>query len=159
MTGTMHGALKLEGEIEHTSNPLLGIQGSGHLTVRDGQLPSLNQAKNMEKMTRFRDPGSAARPPAAFSSFTADMNLANRQIFSHEINVDFYGVDVQCSGSLGVTGGGAMDYKGVANILNKQGFFTNIMGRMSGGSLENGKLSFPIQIGGTLDAPKFSIAD
>ena len=159
MTGKMQGALKVEGEIEHSPNPLERIHGSGHIIVRNGELPTLNQDKNMMKMTRFRDPGSASRAPSSFSSFSADMNLANRRIFSHQINVDFYGIDVQCSGSLGVTSGGGLDYKGVASVFNSQGFFTNMMARMSGAKLEKGKLSFPVRIEGTLQNPEFSVVD
>ena len=160
MTGKMQGSLNVEGEIEHSSNPLEHIHGSGRITVRNGELPTLNQDKNMIKMTRFRDPGSASRAPSSFSLFSGDMNLANGRIFSHQINIDFYGIDVQCSGSLGVTGGGeGMEYQGVASVLNSQGFFTNMMARMSGAKLEKGKLSFPIRIEGTLQNPKFSVID
>jgi uncharacterized protein involved in outer membrane biogenesis len=159
MTGKMEGNLKVEGKIEHSSNPLERLNGSGHIMVRNGELPTLNQDKNMMKITRFRDPGSASRAPSSFSSFSADMNLANRRISSRQINVEFYGVDVQCSGSLGVTGGGGLDYKGVASVLNSQGFFTNLEARMSGGKLKKGKLSFPIRIEGTLENPKFSVVD
>jgi uncharacterized protein involved in outer membrane biogenesis len=159
MTGKMQGNLKVEGEIEHSLNPLEGIHGSARITVRNGELPTLNQDKNMMKMTRFRDPGSASRAPSSFSSFSADMNLANRRISSRQINIAFYGIDVQCSGSLGVRGGGGLDYKGVASVLNSQGFFTNMMARMSGAKLEKGKLSFPIRIEGTLQNPKFSMVD
>ena len=159
MTGTMQGDLKVEGEVEHTANPLGRIHGIGHIMVRNGELPTLNQNKEMMKMTRFRDPGAASRAPSSFSTFSADMNLANRRIFSHQIDIAFYGIDVQCSGSLGVTGGGGLDYKGVASVLNSQGFFTNMMAGMSGAKLEKGKLSFPIRIEGTLQNPKFSVVD
>jgi|SRR5271157_99310 len=159
MTGKMQGTLKLDGEIEHTSDPLQHIHGSGNLTIRDGELPTLNQNKDMQKMTRFRDPAFASRPPSSFSSFSADLNLANRRIFSHEINVAFYGVDVRCSGSLGLTGGGGLNYKGVAMVIKKQGFFTNMFSRIEGAKLENGKLAFPIQIEGTLESPKFSVVN
>jgi len=159
MTGTMQGDLKVEGEIEHSSNPLGRIHGSGRIRVRNGELPTLNRDKNMMKMTRFRDPGAASLPPSSFSSFSGDMNLANGRIFSHQIDIAFYGIDVRCSGSLGVMGGEGLDYEGVASVLNSQGFFTNLMARMSGAKLEKGKLSFPIRVGGTLQDPKLSLVD
>ena len=159
MTGKMQGNLNIEGEIEHSPHPLERIRGSARITVRNGELPTLNQDKNMMKMTRFRYPGSASRAPSSFSSFSADMNLANRRISSHQINIAFYGIDVQCSGSLGVMGEGGLDYKGVASVLNSQGFFTNMMARMSGAKSEKGKLSFPIRIEGTLQNPQFSAVD
>ena len=52
-----------------------------------------------------------------------------------------------------------LDYRGVASVLNSQGFFTNLVARMSGAKLENGKLSLPIRIEGTLQNPKFSVVD
>ncbi len=159
MTGKMQGTLKLDGEIEHTRDPLQHIHGSGNLTIRDGELPTLSQNKDMQKMTRFRDPAVASRPPSSFSSFSADMNLANQRIFSHEINVAFYGVDVRCSGSLDLTDGGGLNYKGVAMVITKEGFFTNIFSKLEGARLENGKLAFPIQIEGTLESPKFSVVN
>ena len=143
MTGKMQGNLKVEGEIEHSPNPLERIHGSARITVRNGELPTLNQDKNMMKMTRFRDPGSASRAPSSFSSFSADMNLANRRISSHQIDIAFYGIDVQCSGSLGVTGGGGLDYKGVASVLNSQGFFTNHDGENVGGQVREGQAVLP----------------
>lgn len=159
MTGKMQGSLKLEGEFEHTADPLQHIHGGGNLIIRDGELPTLNENKEMQKMTRFRDPAFASRPPSAFSSFTADINLANRRIFSREITVAFYGVDVRCSGSLGLTGEGGLDYKGAAMIMKKQGFFTTIFSRIEGAKLEYGKLAYPLRIEGTLESPKFSIAN
>ena len=38
MTGKMHGALRVEGEIEHSSDPLERVHGSGHIMVRNGEL-------------------------------------------------------------------------------------------------------------------------
>src|SRR5579864_4725509 len=43
MTGKMEGDVKLAGEIAHSLRPLAGIHGAGHLTVRNGQLPSLDR--------------------------------------------------------------------------------------------------------------------
>ena len=63
MTGTMQGNLNVEGEVEHSSNPLGRIHGSGRITVRNGELPTLNQDKNMMKMTRFRNPGATRGLP------------------------------------------------------------------------------------------------
>lgn len=159
MTGTMDGEFKFAGEVEHSVHPLEGIRGTGHLTVRKGELPTLNLNDNIVKLARLRDHSSVAQDPAAFISVSADLNLSHQSISSREINILGYGVDIRCSGSVGVTGGGALDYQGLANILTKQGFFTNIAARMSGARLVNGKLSFPIRIAGTLQAPKFSVAD
>src|SRR6202011_1820046 len=39
MTGRMDGELKLRGEIAHSLRPLAGIHGTGHMKVRNGQVP------------------------------------------------------------------------------------------------------------------------
>lgn len=41
MTGKMEGEMKVAGEIVHSKRPLERLHGSGHLTVRNGQVPSL----------------------------------------------------------------------------------------------------------------------
>ena len=58
-----------------------------------------------------------------------------------------------------MTGGGGLDYRGVASVLNSQGFFTNLVARMSGAKWEKGKRSLPTQSEGTLQNPKFSVVD
>ena len=49
-----------------------------------------------------------------------------------------------------------LDYHGIAQITTKQGFFTNAFGRMSGGKLVDGKLTFPFRISGSIENPVFS---
>jgi hypothetical protein len=97
--------------------------------------------------------------PAAFISISGDLDLSHQSIFSREINILGYGADIRCSGSVGLANAGALDYQGEANLLTKQGFFTNVGARMSGAKLVNGKLSFPIRVGGTLQAPRFSVVN
>jgi len=157
MTGRMEGNLKLAGEIEHTHDPLAGIHGAGRLTVRDGELPSLKLNVNLMKLAHFNNLGPARRDPSSFSSIAADLELANLRISSREINLVGYGVDVESSGSVRVTGAHSLDCQGVAQIVTKQGFFTNLVARMSGASLKNGKLSFPFKVSGTMDNPTFSL--
>src|SRR5208283_3745765 len=97
----------------------------------------------MMKMTRFRDPGSASRAPSSFASFAADMNLANRRISSHQINVDFYEVDVQCSGSLGVTGGRGSGLQGRRECSQQPGLLHQPRGKNVGGQVREGQAVLP----------------
>ena len=159
MTGTMEGQVKLAGPIEHSFSPLAGIRGSGNLTVRNGELPSLGANENLKKMARFRDPADVERPAAAFSSFSSDLDLASQRISSRAINIAFYGVDVECAGALGLSGG-TLHYLGVARVLKKQGFFTNLVAKIAHEAKEeNGRLVFPIKVSGTMPDPKFSVVE
>jgi uncharacterized protein involved in outer membrane biogenesis len=156
MTGKMEGDVKLAGEIEHTPRPLAGIHGGGRITVRNGQVPSLKLNANLMKLAHFNDLGPAKNDPSAFNLITTDLELANQRISSRVIDIDGYGVDVDGSGSVSVSGSDELSYRGLAEITTKESFFTNTVARLSGASLKDGKLQFPFRIGGTIDNPVFS---
>jgi uncharacterized protein involved in outer membrane biogenesis len=156
MTGKMEGDVKLAGEIAHTLRPLAGIHGAGHLTVRNGQVPSLKLNANLMKLAHFNDLGPAKNDPSSFNLITTELELAKQRISSRVIDIDGYGVDVDGSGSVSVSGSDDLDYRGLAEITTKESFFTNTIARLSGASLKEGKLQFPFRIGGTIDNPVFS---
>jgi uncharacterized protein involved in outer membrane biogenesis len=156
MTGKMEGELKLAGEIEHSLHPLEGLHGSGHLTVRNGQVPSLKLNANLMKLAHYNDLGPAKNDPSSFNFVSTDLELDHNRISSKVIDIDGYGVDVDGSGSVSLSGSDELNYKGMAEITSKQGFLTNIFARMAGGTLKDGKLSFPFHIGGTIDNPIFA---
>ena len=72
------------------------------------------------------------------------------------IDIDGYGVDVDGSGSVSVSGSDELNYRGLAEITNRESFFTNTIAPLSGATLKDGKLQFPFRIGGTIDSPVFS---
>ncbi|HSC56441.1 MAG TPA: AsmA family protein [Nitrospira sp.] len=156
MTGKMEGDLKLAGEIAHSLRPLAGMHGVGHLTVRDGQLPSLKLNANLMKLAHFNDLGPAKDDPSSFKLITTDLELDKQRISSRLIDLDGYGVDVDGSGSVSVSGSDDLNYRGLAEITTKESFFTNTLARLSGATLKDGKLQFPFRIGGTIDSPVFS---
>jgi uncharacterized protein involved in outer membrane biogenesis len=69
MTGKMDGELKLAGEIDHSLHPLQGLHGSGHLTVRNGQVPSLKLNANLMKLAHYNDLGPAKNDPSSLIFF------------------------------------------------------------------------------------------
>jgi uncharacterized protein involved in outer membrane biogenesis len=159
MTGKMAGDLTLIGEVEHTSHPLEGMRGVGHVTVRNGEVPSLELNANLMKLMHFNDLGPAKSNPSSFNLISTDWQLANQRIASTKIDIDGYGVDVDGSGSVSVSGSDALDYRGTAQITTKQGFFTNTFARLAGGKLIDGKLTFPFRITGTIQNPVFAKGD
>lgn len=156
LTGNLEGDLKLAGEIEHTTSPLAGMRGTGHVKVTNGQVPSLMLNSNLMKLAHFNDLGPAKENPSSFSSISTDLELVNLRISSKVIDIDGYGVDVDGSGSVSVSGSDDLNYQGVATITTKQGFWTNTFARFAGAKLNEGKLSFPFRIEGTIENPKFS---
>jgi len=156
MTGNMEGDVKLAGEIAHSLRPLAGMHGTGHVTVRNGQVPSLRLNANLMKLAHFNDLGPAKSDPSAFNLITTDLELDNGRISSRVIDIDGYGVDVDGSGSVSVSGSDELNYRGLAEITTKEGFFTNAVARLSGATLKDGKLQFPFRITGTIESPIFS---
>ena len=156
MIGKMAGQLTLTGDIEHTAHPLAGLRGVGHVTVRDGQVPSLKLNANLMRLMHFNDLGPAKDDPSSFKMISTDLELANLHITSRTIDIDGYGVDVDGSGSVSVSGSDELDYRGFAQITAKQGFLTNTFVRLSGATLVDGKLTFPFRIAGTIENPTFS---
>jgi len=156
ITGKMEGDVKLAGEIEHSLRPLAGIHGAGHVTVRNGQVPSLKLNANLMKLAHFNDLGPAKNDPSSFNLITTDLELDNQRISSRVIDIDGYGVDVDGSGSVSVSGSDTLNYRGLAEITTKESFFTNTIARLSGATLKDGKLQCPFRIGGTIDSPVFS---
>jgi hypothetical protein len=126
------------------------------VTVRNGQVPSLKLNANLMKLAHFNDLGPAKNDPSSFNLITSDLELADQRISSRVIDIDGYGVDVDGSGSVSVSGSDELNYQGLAEITSKQGFFTNTIARLSGATLKDGKLQFPFRISGTIENPVFS---
>jgi hypothetical protein len=156
MTGKMDGQLRIVGEIGHSLHPLEGLHGGGHLTVLDGQVPSLKLNANLMKLARYNDLGPAKNDPSSFKFVSTDLELDHERISSKVIDIDGYGVDVDGSGSVSLSGSDELSYQGVAAIVSKQGFMTNLFARLAGGTLKDGKLSFPFHVNGTIDNPVFA---
>jgi len=155
MTGKMEGDLRLAGEIAHSLRPLAGMHGTGHVTVRNGQLPSLKLNANLMKLAHFNDLGPAKDDPSSFKLVTTDLELDNQRISNKVIDLDGYGVDVDGSGNVSLSGSDELNYRGLTEITTKESFFTNTVARLSGATLKDGKLQFPFRIGGTIDNPAF----
>jgi uncharacterized protein involved in outer membrane biogenesis len=156
MTGTLEGDVTLTGDMAHTARPLAGTRGSGHLKVTNGEVPPLMLNANLMKLMHFNDQGPAKEHPSSFSSISTDFELANLRISSKTIDIDGYGLDVDGSGDVSVSGSDELNYRGVATITTEQGFFTNLFARVEGATVTNGKLSFPFRLEGTIENPKFS---
>jgi uncharacterized protein involved in outer membrane biogenesis len=156
MTGKMDGELKIAGEIEHSLHPLEKLHGAGHLTVRDGQVPSLKLNANLMKLVHYNDLGPAKNDPSSFNFVSTDLELDHEKIMSKVIDIDGYGVDIDGSGSVSISGSDELNYQGVAEIVSRQGFVTNLFARLNGGTLKDGKLSFPFHVRGTIDNPVFA---
>jgi uncharacterized protein involved in outer membrane biogenesis len=157
MTGTLEGNMQLAGEVTHSPDPLAGMQGTGLLSARNGQIPSLQLNKNLMKLARLANLGPAEGDPSSFSSISADLNIANQRIASKKVVIIGNGVDIDGSGSLAVAGEGNLDYEGIARIAAEKNALTEVLAGLSGAKLEGGKLTFPFALGGTFQNPKFTL--
>ncbi|HEX5411895.1 MAG TPA: AsmA family protein [Terriglobia bacterium] len=157
MSGTMQGNLDLHGEATHSSDPLSGLAGTGKVSIREGRLPTLQLNKNLLFMVRMAGVGATSGDPASFSSISADLNLANQQLASRRVTIVSNDLNVDASGVLDIAKSNLMKYTGTAQVPARQGGLTNLVANISGASFANGKLSFPFELNGTLDSPRFSL--
>jgi hypothetical protein len=74
----------------------------------------------------------------SFKLVATDLELDHERISSKVIDIDGYGVDVDGSGSVSVSGSDELDYQGMAEIVSKQGFVTNLFSRLAGATLKDG---------------------
>ena len=155
MTGTMKGNLDVQGDAGHSEDPLSGLVGTGQVIIRNGKMPSLQLSRNLMTLARFAGLGSSSGDPAAFSLVSADLNLANQVLTSHNIKIVSNDVDVDGSGNLALAGAGKMNYTGVAKLAARQTGLTDLVANISGATYSNGKLSFPFDLVGTLENPRF----
>lgn len=155
MTGTMKGDLNVEGDAGRSENPLSGMVGTGQVIIRNGKLPTLQLNRNLMTLARFAGLGSTSGDPAAFSLISADLNLANEVLTSHNIKIASNDVDVDGSGNLALAGPGKMNYTGVAKLAARQTGLTDLLANISGATYANGRLSFPFDLVGTLENPRF----
>ncbi len=157
MTGKMEGNMKLSGEVSHSPDPLAGMRGAGQVSVRNGKLPTLQLNKNLMLLTRLSNLGPTSGDPSSFSSVSADLNIANEQITSNKITIMGNGVDVDGRGTLVTAGEGSLNYEGVAKLVAAQNALTDILTSFTGAKVADGKLTFPFNIAGTLQVPRFTL--
>jgi uncharacterized protein involved in outer membrane biogenesis len=157
MTGTMEGNLDLNGEATHSNDPLSGLRGTGKVSVRDGRLPTLQLNRNLLFLGRLAGVGATSGDPSSFSSISTDLNLANQRLASKHVKIVSNDLDVDAAGETNVAQSNQINYTGTAVVPARQGGLTNLVSQISGATFANGKLSFPFELHGTLDNPKFSL--
>ncbi|MFB3923756.1 MAG: AsmA family protein [Terriglobia bacterium] len=157
MTGTMDGNMKLAGEVQHSPDPLAGMRGAGQVSVKNGQLPSLQLNKNLMTLARLSNLGAASGDPSSFTSMAADLNIAEGKITSNKVTIVGNGVDVDGAGVLSLAGAGSLAYDGIAKLAAGQSPVSGLLAGLSGATVADGKLTFPFGVGGTLQSPQFKL--
>ena len=157
MTGTLDGTVGLDAQVGHSPDPLAGVGGSGHMTIRNGRLPTLQLDKNLLQLARVAEMGPVSGDPSSFSSLAVDFTIANNRINTSKATIVGNGVEVDASGSLGLAGKGSLDYQGVATVTTSQNALTSLLGGLTGTTVKGGKMAFPFHLTGTLKNPIFTL--
>jgi uncharacterized protein involved in outer membrane biogenesis len=158
MTGTLDGSAKMNGLVTHSSDPLVGVTGSGQASIRNGKMPSLQLGSNLRSLAKLASVGPASGDPSSFSSLSADFRIAEARLSSNKITLVGNGVDVDGSGSMTMAGEGTLDYQGDASLAaSGNNPLANVLTGLAGAKFANGKMTFPFTVGGTFAKPKFSL--
>ena len=87
------------------------------------------------------------------------MGLRNNHIYSKRIEVNFHGTDVVACGNTSLLDD-ALDYRGAATVLKKQGLIPNLFARMfKEAQQKNGRLTFSLRLTSTLTTPTLSVVE
>ena len=92
-----------------------------HLSVRNGDVPSLRLNANLMRLTHYNDLGPAKNDPSSFNFVSTDLELDHGRITSKVIDIDGYGVDLDGSGTVSLSGSDELNYQDVAEIVSQQG--------------------------------------
>ncbi|MGA2632374.1 MAG: AsmA family protein [Terriglobia bacterium] len=157
MTGKLDGNMKLNGVVVHSPDPLAGMRGTGQVSVKDGQLPSLQLNKNLMMLARLSSLGPGSGDPSSFKSMSSDLNIADGKIASNKVAIVGNGVDVDGAGVMAIAGEGSLAYDGTAKLAAAQNPLTALLGGLSGATYADSKLTFPFTIGGTFQNPQFKV--
>ncbi|MGD0225250.1 MAG: AsmA family protein [Terriglobia bacterium] len=158
MTGTLEGAAKLKGAVTHSTDPLVGITGSGQVAIRNGQMPSLQLTSNLRNLAKIASVGPANGDPSSFSSLSTDFRIADARLTNNKISLVGNGVDVDGSGNMTMAGEGSLDYQGDASLAaSGNNPLATVLGGLAGAKFADGKMIFPFTVGGTFAKPKFSL--
>jgi hypothetical protein len=131
--------------------------GAGHLTIRNGRLPTLRWDQNLLQLARVANMGPTSGDPSSFSSIAVDFTIANNRIKTQKVTITGNGVEADASGSLGLAGSGSLEYQGVARVATSKNALTSLLGGLTGAALKNGKMAFPFKLTGTLKNPQFTL--
>jgi len=157
MTGTMDGDIDLKGVVTNSPDPLAGATGTGQLSIRDGNLPTLDLNQNLMRLARFTQLGPAEGDPSSFSSIATEFDIADQRIVTRPLTVIGNGVEITAAGSLALAGEGNVAYEGVAKVVAGDNQVSTLIANLSGATFEGGKLSFPFRLTGTLEKPNFRL--
>jgi uncharacterized protein involved in outer membrane biogenesis len=155
ITGKMECNFDVSGEASLYSASLAGVRGTGQVTIRNGRLPTLRLDENLVQLARVGGLGPGSRDPAAFSLFSADLNLADQRITSRKITILGNGTDIDGSGTFNLACADSLDYRGTARIAAKHNSLTSVIAGLSGATYANGQLSFPFALSGNVQNPRF----
>jgi AsmA protein len=132
------------------------LSGSGSLAVRDGTIKSVGVIQQVMKLLETAGATGIAKDETPFDRLTADFAVAEGVASTR--NLEFRSTDLNCDGRGTVGLGGALD-------LDVMGSFSpavsgQLVAKTHALSMrvdENGRLTVPLQIRGTMQAPRVQL--
>jgi hypothetical protein len=109
-------------------------------------------------LARLSNLGPASGDPSSFSSISADFMIANDQININKAVVVGNGVNVDGSGTIALAGAGSLNCQGVAKLVAAQNSPSQVLQGLTGASVQNGNLTLPFRLTGSLGNPKFILS-
>lgn len=155
ISGTAGADLTLKGRGFSMPDLTKALEGTGHMAVKDGKIEGVNLLQ--EAMSILKVAGITLDNPKATAFSTIETDLVIKQGI---VNVQRLLMD---SHDFQATGGGTIGFDQTLNLTVKMNLTQDLSQKIAGASpvaklaLKEGRLSLPLTIGGTVQAPSYGL--
>lgn len=154
ITGTLSGSLSVSGAGVDPERALAGARGQGALAITDGTMKGLQLVRPIVLAFGKPDAAQPSTSGEAFSTLAATYTLANGIVTLTDLSFDSRDVELRGGGTLTLKGS-VLDIKADARLSPE---LTAQAGRdLVRYSAENGQVTLPATVTGTLEHPKVAV--
>lgn len=155
LTGTAGVDLSVKGEGFTMPELTKALEGSGHVGVKDGKIDGMNLLKEAVAILKVAGVTVGETNATAFSTIESDVAIKQGVVTLSKLLMDSH--DFQA------TGGGTLGFDHALNLAVNLNLSEQLSQQLAGSSpvvrlaLKDGRLTLPLLIGGTLEAPTYGL--
>ena len=155
VSGTAGADLSLQGRGFSMPDLTKGLEGSGHLAVKDGKIEGVNILQEVVSALNMAGISLGEAKATAFSTIETDLAIKQGIINVQRLLMDSH--DFQA------TGGGTIGFDQKLNLVVNLNLSEAVSQKLAGASpvvrvaLKDGRLSLPLTVTGTAQAPSYGV--
>ena len=155
VTGTAGATLSLKGQGFAMPDLTRALEGAGHVGVKDGKIDGVNLLQEAVSILKVVGISVGEAKATAFSTIETDIAIRQGVVMLQNMLMDSH--DFQA------TGGGTLGFDHALNMTVNLRLSEALSQQVAGSSpvarlaIKEGRLTLPLLIGGTLDAPSYGL--